>query len=82
MAAIARALGVASADTPVEDTARKAPEAVAAMCKDLGIPTGFGGLGLKESDIPALSEVGLGNIGPNPRGATLEEVVALFRKVL
>lgn len=82
MAAVAHALGAVQGETPKEEAARLAPAAVAGLCEKLGIPAGLGGLGMREPDIPALAEVALSNVGPNPRSTSLEDLIALFRKVL
>lgn len=56
------------------------------MVRDLrrriGLPEDFRNLKATEADIQAVAKVGLGNSEGNPRKATLEEMVAMFREVL
>ena len=50
------------------------------MCADLGIPTRFSEIGLSALDVEAVSEVAIGNSGPNPRTTTRADLEDLLRQ--
>ncbi|NKX41250.1 iron-containing alcohol dehydrogenase [Rhodobacteraceae bacterium R_SAG2] len=52
------------------------------MCADLGIPTRFSDVGLSDLDIEAVSEVAIGNTGPNPRTTTRADLKDLLRQAV
>lgn len=82
MAGVARAMGAVPGDIPDEEASKAAPVVVANLCRQLGIPSGFGDYGMRESDIGAIVEVALRNVGPNPRPTSREDLVALYKQVL
>ena len=50
------------------------------LCADLGIPTRFSEIGLDDLNIEAVSEVAIGNSGPNPRTTTRADLEYLLRQ--
>jgi alcohol dehydrogenase class IV len=48
----------------------------------IGLPANFHTLKATGEDIQAMAKVALGNSGGNPRKATLEDIVAIFREIL
>lgn len=77
---IARILGEPDdPDTPA--LARKAPERMRALLKDLDIKIGLAPYGVKKEDLPGIAERASGNvrlIGNNPRPATADQILALL----
>ncbi len=66
------------------DAAEKAIEAMRRLSADVGIPTGIGGLGVKESDFPVLAENAFKDICTltNPRLINVEKIAALYKAAM
>jgi alcohol dehydrogenase len=81
---IAVALGEDVSGLSVRDAAEKALSAIVQLSQDVGIPTGFRNLGVKEEDIPLLAENAMKDACSftNPRKATLDEVQAMIRAAM
>jgi lactaldehyde reductase len=82
--AIAEAMGVDIAGMTREEAAQAACDAVKALSIKVGIPQHLSEIGIKESDIQALSEQAIADVCTpgNPRDVTIEEIIALYKKVL
>lgn len=81
---VAEAMGVDISGMSKEEASKAACEAVRALAIEVGIPQHLSELGIKESDIPALAEQALGDVCTpgNPREVTLDDIKALYAKVL
>ncbi len=81
---IGRALGEDMSGLAPVDAAAKAIAAVRKLSKAIGIPAGLGALGVKESDFSCMAENAKKDACQltNPRTATLEEVVSIFRSAM
>lgn len=81
---IAEAMGVDTAGMSKEEAAKAAVEAVKALSVKVGIPQHLSEIGIKESDIPALAEQALADVCTpgNPRPVTIDDIKALYAKVL
>lgn len=81
---IARAMGVDTTGMTTEQAAQAAVDAVKALAIEVGIPQHLTDLGIKESDIPALAAQAFEDVCTpgNPREATLDDIVALYTKVI
>lgn len=81
---IARAMGVDISGMNKEEASRAACEAVRALAVEVEIPQHLSDLGIKESDIPRLAEQALADVCTpgNPREVTLDDIIALYTKVL
>lgn len=81
---IAEAMGVDTAGMSKEEAAKAAVEAVKALSIKVGIPQHLSEIGIKESDIPALADQALADVCTpgNPRPVTLDDIKALYAKVL
>lgn len=81
---IARAMGVDTTGMTDEQAAQAACDAVRALAVEVGIPQHLNELGITEKDIPALAEQALADVCTpgNPREVTLDDIVALYKKVL
>ncbi|AIR05285.1 1,2-propanediol oxidoreductase [Cedecea neteri] len=79
---IAQAMGVDVATATLEQTRDLAIRAVEALNRDVGIPAKLREAGMREADIPALAQAALEDVctGGNPRKATFEEIVGLYRQ--
>lgn len=82
--AIAEAMGVDIAGMTREEAAQAACDAVKALSIKVGIPQHLSEIGIKESDIQALSEQAISDVCTpgNPRDVTIEDIIALYNKVL
>lgn len=82
--AIAEAMGVNISGMTREEAAQAACDAVKALSIKVGIPQHLSEIGIKESDIQALSEQAISDVCTpgNPRDVTIEEIIALYKKVL
>lgn len=80
--AIAEAMGVDIAGMTREEAAQAACDAVKALSIKVGIPQHLSEIGIKESDIQALSEQAISDVCTpgNPRDVTIEEIIAQDRK--
>lgn len=81
---IARAMGVEGVDGMTLQAARKAAcDAVKRLAEDVGIPRDLKGIA-REEDIPFLAESAMADAcrPGNPKDPTLEDIVALYRKLM
>ena len=67
-----------------EEAAQTACNAVKALAIRVGIPQHLSEIGIKESDIPALAEQAIADVCTpgNPRDVTIDDIKALYKKVL
>lgn len=81
---IARAMGVDTNGMTDEQAAQAAVDAVRALAIKVGIPQHLSEIGISEKDIPALADQALSDVCTpgNPREVTLDDIMALYRKVL
>lgn len=81
---IARAMGVDISGMSREEASLAACEAVKALALKVGIPQHMTDLGITEADIPRLAEQAIADVCTpgNPRDVNLEQIEALYRKVL
>ncbi len=81
---IARTMGVDTKDMSATEAAQAACDVVKALAIRVGIPQHLSELGIKESDIPLLAQQAFEDVCTpgNPRDVTLDEIVALYKKVL
>ena len=81
---IARAMGVDTSGMNREEASLAACEAVKALSLKVGIPQHMTDLGITEADIPRLAEQAIADVCTpgNPRDVSLEQIEALYRKVL
>lgn len=82
--AIAEAMGVDISDMTREESAQAACDAVKALSIKVGIPQYLSEIGIKESDIDTLSEQAIADVCTpgNPRDVAIEDIKALYAKVL
>lgn len=81
---IARAMGVEGVDNMTQEEYRKAAvDAVAQLSKDVGIPENLKDI-VKEEDIQFLAESAIADAcAPgNPKEATLEDIIAMYKSLL
>ncbi len=83
-AKVAQAMGVDISSLSVEEASIAAIEAIKALNKQVGIPAGFGLLGVEQSDILQWVDDALADpcAGGNPHCMTREQVVELYMKSL
>lgn len=81
---VAEAMGVDITGMSREEASKAACEAVRALAIEVGIPQHLSELGIKESDIPALAEQAVTDVCTpgNPRDVTIDDIKALYAKVL
>ncbi|MBC8570760.1 lactaldehyde reductase [Zongyangia hominis] len=82
---IARVMGVKGVDEMSEDEYRQAAvDAVIQLSKDVGIPQTLSEIGVKEEDIPRLSEAAFvdGCTGGNPRPTSVAEIAEIYKTAL
>ncbi len=81
---IARAMGVDITGMSREEASLAACEAVKALALKVGIPQHMTDLGITEADIPSLAEQAIADVCTpgNPRDVSLEQIEALYHKVL
>ncbi len=80
---IARAMGVAGVDALSEAAAVQAAiDAVKQLSKDIGIPPTLAEIGVKEADLPALTDGAVVDVcaGGNPREITWDAVLEVYKK--
>lgn len=82
--AIAEAMGVDISGMTREEAAQAACDAVKALSIKVGIPQHLSEIGIKESDIDTLSEQAIADVCTpgNPRDVAIENIKALYSKVL
>lgn len=82
---IAKALGIHDAETMSIEAVRDAAcEAIDQLSKDVGIPATISELGVKAEDIPAIAQDALKDVCTpgNPRDASVEEIVSIYRSLM
>jgi alcohol dehydrogenase len=81
---VAVALGEDVAGLAPVDAAAKGIAAIRKLSRSIGIPAGLTELGVKEIDLPTMAENAMKDACrlTNPRQATLQEVVALFKAAM
>ncbi|MBC2643281.1 MULTISPECIES: iron-containing alcohol dehydrogenase [unclassified Rhodococcus (in: high G+C Gram-positive bacteria)] len=82
--AIAAALGLEERRATPEEAALAVADRVERLAREVGVPKGLGQLGVRETDLSRLAEFALRDacMSTNPRTATQEQMVALFRSAL
>lgn len=81
---IAEAMGVDTKSMSDEEAARAACKAVRDLAIEVGIPQTLTEIGIKESDIEALAQQAITDVCTpgNPREVTIDDIRALYKKVL
>ncbi len=81
---IAKAMDAYKEGMTKEVAAQAACQAVRDLAVEVGIPQHLSELGIKESDIPALAEQAITDVCTpgNPREVSLDDIIALYKKVL
>lgn len=81
---IAIALGVDMEDLSSEEMAHKAIEAIKQLSKEIKIPANLKTLGVKEEDLETMAKNAMKDACSftNPRKATLEDIVNIYKKAL
>ncbi|MBC2856748.1 iron-containing alcohol dehydrogenase [Cetobacterium sp. 2A] len=81
---IAELMGVDVSNMDDIQGAKAAVEAIKTLSKDVGIPSGIAQLGAKESDFNELATNALKDVCglTNPRQATLDEIIEIYKKSL
>ncbi|MBD5325033.1 MAG: lactaldehyde reductase [Bacteroides sp.] len=81
---IAEAMGVDITGMTPEEASQAAVEAVRQLALNVGIPQHLSELGITAADIPALAEQAIADVCTpgNPREVTLDDIKALYTKVL
>jgi alcohol dehydrogenase class IV len=81
---VARAMGLDVAGVPADVAVEMVAQAVRALGDEVGVPRGLGALGVAPEDVPRLAQLTLGDacLTTNPRGASVEDIAALFRAAL
>jgi alcohol dehydrogenase len=78
---IANAIGIDTEGLNDEEAGKRVIEEIKKLSKEVGIPSGLKELGAKEEDIKTLSENALKDACglTNPKQATLEEIMAIYK---
>lgn len=81
---IAEAMGVDVSKMTDTEGAAAAIAEIKKLSKDIGIPSGIRELGAKEEDIPTLAANALKDAcgSTNPKQATLEDIIAIFKSAM
>lgn len=81
---IAQTMGVYQPRMSAEEAAKAACDAVRALAVRVGIPQHLTELGITENDIPRLAQQAMEDVCTpgNPREVTIDDVIALYKKVL
>ncbi|GAV23016.1 L-threonine dehydrogenase [Carboxydothermus pertinax] len=81
---IAKAMGINVENLSAKEAGEKVLEAIKALSKEIGIPSGLKELGVKEEDIKTLSENALKDACglTNPKQASLEEIMTIFKTAM
>lgn len=82
---IAQVLGVANADTmDLAEVRDAACAAIDALSKDVGIPATISELGVKEADLAQIAEDAFRDVCTpgNPRDASVEEIIAIYKSLM
>jgi len=79
---IAKAMGVEIGEMTIEQAAEAAIEAVRKLSSDVGIPQRLHEIGVKETDLPALSKSAFNDVctGGNPRKTNPAEILEIYKK--
>ncbi|AWK73591.1 alcohol dehydrogenase [Rhodococcus oxybenzonivorans] len=82
--AIAAALGLEEHRGTPEEAALAVADRVERLAREVGVPRGLGQLGVRDTDLPRLAEFALRDacMSTNPRTATHQQMVALFRTAM
>lgn len=80
----AKAMGVDTNDMTDEEGAKACIAAIKKLSLDIGIPSGIKAIGAKEEDLSILAENALKDAcgGTNPKQATLEEIIQIFKNAM
>lgn len=83
-AEIAEAMGENIQGLSVREAADKALASIVKLSQDIGIPSGLTELGVKEEDIPVMAGNAMKDacMLTNPRTATLEDVIQIYKNAL
>ena len=81
---IAKAMGVDTSGMSKKEAAQAAVDAVRDLAVKVGMPQHLSELGISSADIPALAEQAISDVCTpgNPREVTLDDIKALYEKVL
>ena len=81
---VGRALGAAVGDLSVMEAARRSVEAVRELSRDIGIPEGLSGFGVREEHVEKVVEEAMksGNVPVNPRRAGADDLARILRQAL
>lgn len=81
---IAEAMGENISELSVRDAADVAIEAIEILAEDIGIPAGLTELGVKEDDLALMAENAMKDATSftNPRKATLEDIIQIYKNAL
>lgn len=80
----AKAMGIDVSNMSDEEGARVAIDEIKKLSKDIGIPSGIREIGAKEEDLPILAANALKDACgfTNPKQATLEEIIQIFKNAM
>ncbi|SHH55049.1 L-threonine dehydrogenase [Tepidibacter thalassicus] len=81
---IAKAMGENTDNITPQEACEKAINAIKKLSSDIGIPSGLKELGVKEEDLKTLAENALKDACglTNPKQATLEEIIEIYKSAL
>lgn len=81
---IAVAMGVNIEGLSTMEAAEKGVEAIRKLSKDVGIPSGLGDIGVKESDIPRLADNAIKDLCCffNPRKISLDDLKRIYKEAM
>ena len=81
---IAEAMGVDTCGMSDEEAAQAACDAVSRLSEKVGIPKTLTELGIKESDVDALTKQAIADVCTpgNPREVTVEDIEKIYRSLL
>jgi alcohol dehydrogenase len=81
---VARAMGVGVLEMSDTQGANAAIEAIKALSKSVGIPSGLKELGVKEEDFEEMSKNALADVctGGNPREVTLQDAINIYKAAM
>ncbi|WP_406684269.1 iron-containing alcohol dehydrogenase [Seonamhaeicola sp. MEBiC1930] len=81
---VARAMGINVLEMSDTQGANAAIEAIKALSKSVGIPSGLKELGVKEKDFEEMAKNALADVctGGNPREVTLKETISIYKAAM
>lgn len=81
---MAEALGEDVSGFSIRDAAEVAIESIQQLSRDVGIPSGLADLGVKETDLKTMAENAMKDACSltNPRKATLEDIIQIYKNAL